>query len=107
MSKSREGISFYILFFILLIGLALVVTTILGGDNYKDEFVTVTINKGDTLWEINETSKEYHRYTFVEFVEWIEEVNNINTDQLKPGDQIIVPIKNTDKQISAFASTDF
>ena len=107
LSKTREGISFYILFFILIIGLALVVTSILGEDNYSEEFVTVTINKGDTLWRINETSKEYHGYTFVEFVEWVEDVNDINTNQLKPGDQIIVPIKYTDKQISSFASTDF
>jgi hypothetical protein len=107
MSKTREGIIFYILFFILLIGSALVVTSILGDNNYSEEFVTVTINKGDTLWGINENSKEYHGYTFVEFVDWVEDVNDINTNQLKPGDQIIVPIKNTEKQISSFASTDF
>jgi cell division protein YceG involved in septum cleavage len=107
MSKTREGIIFYILFFILIIGLTLIGTSIMKGSNYQEEYVTVTINNGDTLWGINESSKEFHQYSFVEFIEWVEEVNNINTDQLKPGDEIIVPIKNTNKQITTFASTGF
>ncbi len=57
-----------------------------------NEYQTVLINEGDTLWTI---ANEYedHALTKVEFIDWIEEHNEVYAERLQPGQTIVIPIK--------------
>lgn len=57
-----------------------------------NEYMSVRINEGDTLWSI---ANQYENYSFtkVEFINWIEKHNRVHADRLQPGQTIIIPIK--------------
>lgn len=58
-----------------------------------NEYKTVLINEGDTLWSI---ANEYgeHSLTKLEFIDWIEEHNQVQAERLQPGQTIVIPIKH-------------
>jgi hypothetical protein len=103
MKLSIEGLTYYFLFFILLIGLTFALTTTANGESEID-YVTITLSEGDSLWKVNEAYKEYHQFEFFQFVDWIEEKNQVRAESLKVGDQLIIPIKKEhhSENLSAF-----
>ncbi|MBD8068208.1 hypothetical protein [Bacillus sp. PS06] len=107
MKLSIEGLTYYILFFVLLIGLTLALSTTANGEN-DHQYVTITLSEGDSLWKVNETFKEHHQFQFFEFVDWVETKNKVNAEALKPGDQLVLPIKLKDNNeiLTAYASSE-
>lgn len=90
-------------FSLILVGLILVFSvTFLFKYSIEDskKYVEVTVEKGDTLWNI---AKQYN-YNDMEtskFISFLEKENNLNGNSLKVGDVLIVPIdKNKDTQLS-------
>lgn len=57
-----------------------------------NEYKSVRINEGDTLWSIANQYEDYS-FTKVEFINWIEKHNGVHADSLQPGQTIIIPIK--------------
>lgn len=57
-----------------------------------NEYKTVLINEGDTLWSIADQYGD-HSLTNEEFIDWIEEHNHVQADRLQPGRTIVIPIK--------------
>ncbi|WP_078546955.1 cell division suppressor protein YneA [Litchfieldia alkalitelluris] len=106
MKLSIEGLTFYILFFVLLIGLTFAFTNTLNQGN--NDYVQITVSEGDSLWSLNETYKELHPYDFEEFVNWIESNNNIKAESIKSGDQLVLPIyfEKDVERFTAFVTED-
>lgn len=67
-------------------------------ENYK----TVTISSGDTLWEIAADYQVVSNHTIGEFISWVEKHNEMNGNDIKPGDVIVIPVEyETDLQYLA------
>jgi len=59
--------------------------------NYTEYYEIHKISYGDTLWSIAQSYSDGHIQT-VEYVEKIKDFNNMKSDALKAGQQIIVPV---------------
>ncbi len=67
-----------------------------------NEFQSVLIHEGDTLWSIANQYEE-DSLTKVEFIDWMEEHNEINAERLQPGQTIVIPVKHELVQNLAFS----
>lgn len=65
-----------------------------------DEYVTITINEGDTLWSIGEKFAEEHGLTIDEFINWVKRTNQIDV-MIYVGETIVIPIKKNDVFIAS------
>ncbi|MDF2606503.1 MAG: hypothetical protein K0S34_693 [Bacillales bacterium] len=66
-------------------------------NTYKttSDFVKIEVKNGDNLWNYYSQYGEYHNYSFYNFMSWVNEYNKINSDKLKAGDVIYIPIKTS------------
>ena len=69
----------------------------------NDEFMTVIVNEGDTLWELAEELSPHHSLTNNEFVQWVEQNNSIYGDRIYPGDKLIIPVA-VNNEVKEYAS---
>jgi len=60
--------------------------------NEQDQFVKVTISEGDTLWGISNQYSTKHSLSNKEFVSWVKKHNENISDQIFPGEEIIIPV---------------
>ena len=60
--------------------------------NDEEAYITVTIEEGQSLWEIAETFASEHNLTEKEFVSWVEKENGIIGETIFPGDELIIPV---------------
>jgi hypothetical protein len=60
--------------------------------NNEDEYITVTIEEGQSLWEIAETYAIEHNLSENEFVSWVEKENGIIGEMVFPGDELVIPV---------------
>ena len=58
------------------------------------EYITITINRDDTLWSIAEIYMSDNYYNFNTYIKEIESINNINRDRIYAGEKIIIPVIN-------------
>ncbi|AXN40769.1 cell division suppressor protein YneA [Peribacillus butanolivorans] len=70
--------------------------------NQNNNFLSIEVNEGDTLWEIAEKYEEAD-LTKKEFIGWIEEHNEVSADSIKPGQVIVIPVKS-EKLVQNLAS---
>ncbi len=61
------------------------------------DFVQVTIEEGQSLWELADRFSDRHSMTSAQFVRWVEEKNGISGDRIFPGEQLRVPVLNDDE----------
>ncbi|MBM7644475.1 LysM repeat protein [Scopulibacillus daqui] len=91
-SKSKIGLSFVIIFIILLMCASVAVASELKPIN-KKEYKVVTVKKGDTLWSIARTYDKEISMDDDRFMSWVERVNQINRNNIEIGQKLILPIK--------------
>lgn len=60
--------------------------------NNEDAYITVTIEEGQSLWEIAEVFAGEHNFTENEFVSWVEKENGIIGEIVFPGDELVIPV---------------
>ncbi|ESU33207.1 hypothetical protein G3A_07495 [Bacillus sp. 17376] len=60
--------------------------------NNEDAYITVTIEEGQSLWEIAETFASEHNFTENEFIGWVEKENGIIGEMVFPGDELVIPV---------------
>ncbi|HWO98854.1 MAG TPA: hypothetical protein VNM45_21575 [Bacillus sp. (in: firmicutes)] len=104
MNKLLQPFTYYAIFFMILAVFTYAVTSFAKGPDLEN-YATITISAGDTIWELAHEYKGQHELSAVEFVEWVENVNNIQHKPIVPGEIIYVPILKKDFQAgSMFAS---
>ncbi|QOR68649.1 LysM peptidoglycan-binding domain-containing protein [Cytobacillus suaedae] len=93
MQERRISAIYYVLFTFLLIAMTFAMSDSTIQTHNQESYLEITISPGDTLWEINNAYKEQHNLSFSDFVTWVETNNGVNSNQLKPGDTLFIPIK--------------
>ena len=58
-----------------------------------DQYITITVMEGESLWAISEKYEENHELSKGQFVEWVEKHNGISGDYIFAGEDIVIPIK--------------
>lgn len=58
----------------------------------SDKFVQVEVEYGDTIWDLSNSYKKQHNLSTKEFIDQVEKLNNLNADQIKNGQIILLPI---------------
>ncbi|AQX54189.1 LysM peptidoglycan-binding domain-containing protein [Priestia flexa] len=95
-----ESIKHYTTFFVVIAALTYVLTLLLGADRVElEKYTTVTIAKGDTIWELSQEYSKHHNLSPNEFVEWVQNMNELtvpSTQSLSPGDQLYIPVLKSD-----------
>ncbi|WP_394231853.1 LysM peptidoglycan-binding domain-containing protein [Niallia oryzisoli] len=72
-----------------------------------ENYMTITVSSGESLWEISQKYEEQHGLSELEFVKWVEQYNGISGDHIFTGDHLIIPIKMGEmeiKEVQEFAS---
>lgn len=69
------------------------------GEPSKEEYVSVTIEKGETLWEISTKYAGHYHMSKKEFISWVEKHNQINASYMEVGKELVIPVKLKDHQM--------
>lgn len=64
-----------------------------------DQYMTITVQDGESLWEISQKYEKQHNLSKKQFIEWVEENNGISRDYIIAGKELIVPITNEPLEI--------
>ena len=59
-----------------------------------DQYMTITIKDGESLWEISQKYEEQHGLSREEFFKWVEKHNEVSRDYIVAGKDLVVPIKS-------------
>lgn len=71
----------------------------------QQEYLKVTISEGDSLWKISNQYADQHSLSNDEFVSWVKKHNEDMSDQIFPGEEIIIPVsKKADSTTTILAS---
>ncbi|PLS04761.1 cell division suppressor protein YneA [Neobacillus cucumis] len=70
-----------------------------------DRYVKVTIEQGDTLWKISNQFKDQHSLTNKEFVSWVKKHNENASDQIFPGEEIVIPVSKKATQTTTILAS--
>ncbi|MBM4763873.1 LysM peptidoglycan-binding domain-containing protein [Bacillus sp. B15-48] len=57
-----------------------------------NDFTTITVQEGESLWSIAEQFSDKHNLTKHEFIVWVERENGINANLIYAGEELVVPI---------------
>ncbi|TCN25520.1 cell division suppressor protein YneA [Mesobacillus foraminis] len=72
----------------------------------EKEYITVTVKEGDSLWVLAEELADTHNQPVNEFVAWIEKENRISDGRIYAGDELVVPIVQTEDGSTELAGLD-
>ncbi|WP_210367454.1 LysM peptidoglycan-binding domain-containing protein [Bacillus sp. REN3] len=70
-----------------------------------DSYITVTIEEGQSLWEIADIFSEEHNLSESEFVRWVQKENGIMDEKIYPGDELVIPVNAEREEISQIADS--
>lgn len=57
------------------------------------QYMTITIQKGDTLWQLANAYSEQHSLSVEKFIDWVQRVNNINPYVIHAGEELVIPVE--------------
>lgn len=57
-------------------------------------YMTITIQDGESLWEISQKYEDRHGLSELQFIEWVEKKNGISRDYIMAGKDLMLPITN-------------
>ena len=81
-----------ILVFLSLVASIIIKTNLTPTD--ADQYMTITIKDGESLWEISQKYEEQHGLSREEFFNWVEKHNGVSRDYIVAGKDLVVPIKS-------------
>jgi LysM repeat protein len=58
-----------------------------------DQYITITVMEGESLWGISEKYEDNHGLSKEQFVKWVEKHNGISGDVIFAGEDLVIPIK--------------
>lgn len=94
---------------ILLIATSLILTLIVAsGLNLEDDdkYTKITVQSGESLWEMAEDYSKDHNLTKTEFIAWVEKKNGISDGKIYVGDELILPVSPTTSMSAQYAGID-
>lgn len=104
MKKIWRNYSYGILLFAVSILFSLVAKVHL---NHTDEdYLTITIKDGQSLWQIAEVFADEHHLSENEFVSWVEQENGIDGEKIFPGDELVIPVSVEKNTLTLLAGAD-
>lgn len=59
----------------------------------KEEYIIVTVESGDTIWEYAEQHYKNSNLSKKQFVNWVITQNKLSEKHLYPGEELILPVK--------------
>lgn len=65
-----------------------------------DNYVTITVENGDSLWELAKIYEEEHGLSSKQFINWVKKTNEIG-NQIYVGDEIVIPVKKQELFIAS------
>ena len=71
---------------------------------HQNQYVTVTVSDGDSIWKIAEDYSEEHSLSKVQFVNWVQTHNHIEGDHIFPGEKIVIPVSSKSQVTNELAS---
>ncbi|MGV3270247.1 cell division suppressor protein YneA [Bacillus sp. CIS52] len=89
---AKESIIFVGLFTAILSAVILLVSCA-GNDQALSQYVKIKVQDGDTLWSLADQVAEMKNINKEDFIEWVTENNHLQTADIKPGDELILPVK--------------
>ncbi|AOC91227.1 cell division suppressor protein YneA [Bacillus amyloliquefaciens] len=89
---AKESIIFVGLFTVIL-SAAILLVSCAGNDQTLSQYVKIKVQDGDTLWSLADHVAEKKNINKEEFIEWVTENNHLQTADIKPGDELILPVK--------------
>ncbi|HYK72991.1 MAG TPA: LysM peptidoglycan-binding domain-containing protein [Pseudoneobacillus sp.] len=63
-------------------------------DKNEQDYLKITINAGDTIWEMADQYSMDSNMSKKQFVNWVVSHNNIEEKHLYPGAELVLPIKD-------------
>lgn len=91
MKKLWNHYSYAIILVVLSFSTALILIFQLGKAD-PINYVQITVNEGDTLWQIAEEFSDKHKLSANEFITWVEQNNGISGGRIFPGDELVIPV---------------
>ena len=91
--KLPSGISYLVCFIAGLYILSNILLQTIGVTNDLEDYLTINVERGDSLWSYSEQYQEYHGLNLKDFVAWVEKHNSVNHQELQVGQSITLPIK--------------
>jgi LysM repeat protein len=70
----------------------------------NENYITVTVQEGESLWGIADALSAEHNLTKHEFIAWVEKENGIKNGLIYPGDKLVVPIMTLDPDSTTFVA---
>ena len=87
--KNRRRFYTFIMLITIMLSSILFAVTVNGADT-NNEFTTVTVEKGDTLWDL---AKEYGKGGDIRrYIYKIEKANNMTSSDIYEGDVLLLPL---------------
>ncbi|NLO88923.1 MAG: LysM peptidoglycan-binding domain-containing protein [Clostridia bacterium] len=72
-------------------------------NNNYSHVILVTVNKGDTLWDIAEKHRS-GKADIRKIISEIKKINNLNDEFIYPGQQLAIPVPNDNKDFLTWAN---
>ncbi len=91
MKKLWKKYSYAITLIILSCSLAFILS-VKNHSNDQEQYLKVTVSEGDSLWKMADEYAEEHSLSNNEFVSWVKNHNENISDQIFPGEEIIIPV---------------
>lgn len=87
---------------ILLISLSFVLTFVIAQSQttINDNYLSITVSEGDSLWELANQYSNEHQLSPEEFINWVKKNNQMN-ENLSVGESILIPVKKSDIYIAS------
>lgn len=90
---------------IILILLSFTIASVLSFNSHKEsKYIKVTVSEGDTLWKISQQYADQHSLSNNQFVSWVKSHNDIDEDQIFPGEKIVIPVSKEASTQMEYAS---
>lgn len=93
MNQSHQTSWSFIIIFIALFVMVFFVLKVSAASADPSNYETITIQKGDTIWEIADQYKQQAHMKRQSFIRWVEGRNHVVSRKLMPGKQLIIPIE--------------
>ncbi|MCY8308599.1 cell division suppressor protein YneA [Bacillus vallismortis] len=92
MIMGKESIIFVGLFTVILSAVILLLSYSSNGQELN-QYVKIEVQQGDTLWSIADQVTDKKKMNKQDFIEWVADKNYLQTTDIQPGDELVIPLK--------------